>query len=484
MHMKVNNELDRLFYPRSIAVVGATPKEKHIGSGNMFIAGAFRQGFQGRIYPIHPDADNILGFKAYPSIRAIPEEVDLAIFSIPLAGVLPVMEDCVAKGVKFVHMFTAGFSETGRMETAEIERKALAMARTNGLRIVGPNCMGVYCPDGGVAFQPDFPTIPGPVAFVSQSGSLVNDFVKKGTYQGLKFSKIVSFGNASDLQPHDFLDYLSKDEKTKVIGSYIEGLKNGRAFFETARRITTDKPMVVMKGGQTEAGTRATMSHTASIAGSHKIWQALCRQSGVIPVDSTDELISTLAALGRLPVPSGVNAAIFGEFGGGSVLMTDVAEKEGLKVPRLSEDTIRRLEAFIPLEGHSVKNPLDAGTALFSKHHFIELIKVLAEDPVIDVLVFLQQIDFFHRMLGGREGLKMLNQMTMEARDLFKKPILIVLERDENPEITSFRQELEEDYHRAGMATFSSFELAARVCANLYRYGEYLTNSAGQKIRR
>ena len=477
MNLEHSCNLDRLFYPRNIAVVGATPKEKMIGGGNMFIEGAFRQGFQGRIYPIHPQAENILGFKAYPNIRAVPADLDLVIFAIPLAAVLPVMEDCAAKRVKFVHMFTAGFSETGRAETAEIERKILTMARNNGLRIIGPNCMGIYCPEGGVAFHPAFPTESGPVAFVSQSGSLVNDFVTKGTNQGLKFSKIVSFGNAVDLQPHDFLGYLGHDEKTTVIGSYIEGLKDGRAFFETAKKITGEKPLVVMKGGQTEGGTRATMSHTASLAGSPKIWQGLCKQSGVISVDSTEELISTLAALQKMPKPAGLNAAIFGEFGGGSVLMTDVAEKAGLKVPHLSADTIQHLEEFIPFEGHSVKNPLDAGTAMFSQFHFIKLIEALRDDPVIDILIFIQQIDFFHRMMGGRSGLKLLKQMTMKAKELFTKPLFLVLERVDNQITNSLRQELEEDYHSAGLSTFSSFDLAARVCVNLYRYGNYLTHN-------
>ena len=477
MTAKDITKLDRLFYPKSIAVVGATPKDKMIGSGNMFIEGAFRQGFQGRIYPIHPEAENILGFKAYPSLRAIPDEVDLVIFSIPLTSVIPVMEDCAAKGVKFVHMFTAGFSETGRTEAAEIEQKAMAIARRNGFRIIGPNCMGVYCPEGGVAFQPGLPTEVGPVAFVSQSGSLVHDFVMKGVYQGLRFSKIVSFGNAGDLQPHEFLAYLACDKKTKVIGSYIEGLKNGRAFFEAAKRMTGNKPLVVLKGGQTEGGTRATMSHTASLAGSPKIWTSLCRQAGIISVDSTEELIATLAALQRMPNLSGLNAAIFGEFGGGSVLMTDVAEKAGLKVPHLSAGTIQRLEEFIPFEGHSVKNPLDAGTALFSPFHFNRLIEVLNDDPITDILVFIQQLDFFHRMLGGRSGLKILKQMTMDAKELFIKPMVIVLEPNEDSTINALRQELEEDYHSAGLATFSSFDLAARVCVNLYQYNDYLATA-------
>jgi acyl-CoA synthetase (NDP forming) len=471
-----SHELDRLFFPKSIAVVGATPKNKQIGSGNMFIEGAFRQRYQGNIYPINPDAEQVLGYKAYPSVQAIPGEVDLVIFAIPLSAVLPVMKDCAAKGVGFVHMFTAGFSETGRIEHAEIERKVLEIARKNNIRIVGPNCMGIYCPEGGVSFQPQFPSRSGSTAIISQSGSLVNDFVEKGTRSGLYFSKIVSFGNASDLQPHEFLQYLAQDEKTGSIGAYIEGLKDGRSFFDVARRVTRDKPLVVVKGGQTEGGSRATMSHTAAIAGSPAIWRALCKQAGIISVSSTDELILTLATLQRPPMPSGPNVAIFGEFGGGSVLMTDEAEAAGLKVPRLAEETIRRLEEFIPLEGHSVKNPLDAGTAIFNKHHFIKLMKVLREDPGIDALIFIQQIGFVYRLLGGRAGVRRFCQMTLEAKEIFNKPIFIVLERDDSPRMGFVRQELEEDYRRAGMATFPSFSLAARVLHNLYQYRKYLDN--------
>ncbi|MBW1709811.1 MAG: hypothetical protein JRJ73_07990, partial [Deltaproteobacteria bacterium] len=176
---------------------------------------------------------------------------------------------------------------------------------------------------------------------------------------GFRYSKVVSYGNASDLQSHDFLKYLAQDENTKIIGAYIEGLKDGRAFFEEAKSITREKPIVAWKGGETEGGSRATQSHTGSLAGSYKIWRALCRQSGIIPVISMEELLTTLAALQKLPLPQGTNVAILGGAGGGSVTMTDAAEREGLKVPHLSEKTIRALEEFVPLQGSSVKNPLD-----------------------------------------------------------------------------------------------------------------------------
>jgi acyl-CoA synthetase (NDP forming) len=391
--------LDTLFYPKSIAVVGASPRRGYLGrwGGNSFIEGSINLHFPGEIYPVHPKADFILGIRSYRSVREIPGDLDLVIFSIPFSAVLSVMEDCVEKGVKFVHLFTAGFSETGREDLANTERKLIALARKGGIRVIGPNCMGLYCPEGGLAWTNEFPRTPGSIGFVSQSGQLAGHFVSEGGSQGLRFSKVVSFGNASDLQAHDFLTYLAQDEKTKIIGAYIEGLKDGQAFFEAAKIITHTKPLVVWKGGQTEGGGRATQSHTGSLAGSLKIWEAICRQTGLITVNSMEELISTITALQRLPLPNGTNVAILGGAGGGSVTMTDAAEKEGLKVPHLSEETIRSLEEFVPLQGNSVKNPLDIMGALFrgGAENFSKLISLLRDDPNIDALIFTQNVDMF-----------------------------------------------------------------------------------------
>lgn len=235
-------DLDRLFFPQSIAVVGASPKTGMRVQGNNYIKGSISLDFKGKIYPVHPQAKSILGFDAYPSVRDIPGEVDLVIFSMPAKNVLSVMEDCVAKRVRFVHSFTAGFSETGIEEFAAIEEKLVAMAKEAGIRLVGPNCMGVYCPEGGLSFQPFLPETAGPVGFFSQSGQFAGMFVMKGAALGLRFSKVVSFGNASDLKAHEFLAYLGKDEKTKIIGSYLEGLKDGREFFQIAGKVTRKNP--------------------------------------------------------------------------------------------------------------------------------------------------------------------------------------------------------------------------------------------------
>ena len=370
MNEKPAHPLESLFYPKNIAVVGASPKGGLAGGrwgGNTYIEGSIQLHFKGKIFPVHPTAENILGFTAYKSVREIPAEVDLVIFSVPSKVVLEVMGDCVAKGVKYVHLFTAGFSETGREDLARLEQDMIRMARQAGIRVIGPNCMGLYCPEGGLAWTNEFPSNPGPIGLVSQSGQLAGMFISMAAGKGLRFSKVVSYGNAGDLQNHEFLEYLAQDDKTKFIGSYVEGLKDGRAFFEQAKKITPVKPMVVFKGGMTEGGSRATQSHTASLAGSPELWKAICRQAGLISVSSLEDMTATLAALMHLPLPRGTNVAVLGGAGGGSVTMTDMAEVAGLRVPHLTDKTVKAIEEFVPIQGSSAKNPLDIMGAFFGQ---------------------------------------------------------------------------------------------------------------------
>jgi len=471
-----SNGLDRLFYPKSVAVVGASPKKgKEWSSGNAYIAGLIQQDFQGKIYPVHPRAEYILGYKCYGSIREIPGEIDLVIFTVPSRAALQVMEDCVAKRVKFVHLLTAGFSETGYEEHAELEKRLIGIAKEGNVRLIGPNCMGLYCPEGGIAWTSEFPTVSGPVGIFSQSGQLAHAIVHVGALQRLQFSKVVSFGNACDLQAHDFLKYLAHDEKTQLLGAYLEGLRDGRAFFDAAREISRTKPLVVWKGGETEGGSRAVLSHTAAIAGSQEVWRGLCRQTGIIPVSSADEMTLVLSALQRMPLPQGSNVAILGGAGGGSVTMTDSAEREGLKVPRLSPETIRALEAFIPLEGSSLKNPLDILPALASKENLMKLFTLLRDDPNVDALIFNMPIHFLVKGMGRAAANKFL-QLTTQAQQILEKPMLVVIEGARTVESEIIRQEAEDWYHEAGMATFPTFELAARVMHKLNEYRDYLVS--------
>ncbi len=475
--MSTNNkcDLEPFFYPKTIAVVGASPYSQDFRwGGKTFIEGLVKQNYLGKVCPVHPKAENVLGLRAYRSVRDIPYDIDLAIFSIPAPAVPQVMEDCVAKGVKFVHIFTAGFSETGLEDRTNLEKDIVAVAQKGGVRVIGPNCMGIYNPDAGVAWVKDFPAQSGPVGFVSQSGQLAGHFIEVGNNRGVRFSKVISFGNASDLQCHEFLEYLADDDKTEIIACYIEGLKDGRAFFELAKKITPKKPLVMWKGGCTEGGSRAVSSHTASIAGSTEIWKALCRQTGIIQVSSIEDLVSTVAALERLTPPPRPNVAIVGGAGGGSVTMTDAAESAGLKVPHLSEETIRGLSEFVPVHGQSVKNPLDIFSVLINPEHFARMIELLREDPHIDALIYYQRVEWALR----RENifLDMIMDMTIKGAKDLKKPLFLVLADATSLEGMALRKHAEEKYNNAGLPTFPTFDEAARTICNLSEYHKYLSS--------
>lgn len=479
MTLEENHPLDQLFKPKNMAVVGATPKKtKSWNSGNSWIAGAINHDFSGKIYPVHPRAETILGYKAYASIKDIPDELDFAVFTIPAKAALQVMAECVEKKVKFVHLLTSGFSETGREEDAELEKEILAVAQKGGVRLVGPNCMGVYCPESGLSWQSEFPHKPGRVGIFSQSGQLASHLVMEGYQENLRFSKVVSFGNGADLQAHDFLEYLGQDPQTEIIGSYLEGVKNGRAFFEAAREVAGRKPLVIWKGGQTKGGSRATQSHTAAIAGAPAIWEAMCQQTGIISVHSMPEAIFTMSALKNMMLPAGVRVAILGGAGGGSVTMTDLAEKEKLTVPKLSDHTVNELNKFVPLAGNSVKNPLDV--FFNTDDEFMRLMELLRDDQEIDAMIYDLRIRWMYRELGSK-GMNHMISRIVDGQKTLGKPLMLVMQPEGIAELDAVKKNMENMFHAEKVATFPNFETAARILNNLNQYRQFL-ESCGYPI--
>ena len=255
-----------------------------------------RYEFEGRLYPVNPKVDEILGLKAYPNVRDIPGPVDHVICSIPAPLVPQLIEDCVAKGVKVVHMFTAGFSETGEEEGVRLEAKILQIAKRGGIRLIGPNCMGIYCPSSHISFDEAFPKESGVVGFFSQSGANASELAHMGALRGIHFSKVVSYGNALDLNEVELLEYFIQDPETEIIAAYIEGVKDGQRFVRLLREAAQVKPTIVLKGGRTQSGTGAVASHTGSLAGEDEVFDALCRQMGAIRVYSLEELADVIQA--------------------------------------------------------------------------------------------------------------------------------------------------------------------------------------------
>lgn len=292
------NALDFVFHPESVAVVGAS-EDNQTGD---YVRRLLTCGYKGKIYPINFRQSQVLGLKAYPSLKDVPGPVDYVIHGVSIERTLDLLADCAEKGVKIMHLYTARSSETGRKELIELDQEILRRARAYGIRLIGPNSLGVNCFQNQfctTAF--DFPSEPGYVSAAIQSGGNSTDLIRWGALQGLRFSKVVSYGNALDLDESDFIDYFAQDSETKIIMLYLEGVKDARRFFTSLRNAARLKPIIILKGGRSKAGTRATASHTASLAGDWNLWTVAIRQAGAIPAHNFEEFVDLAVAFYFLP---------------------------------------------------------------------------------------------------------------------------------------------------------------------------------------
>ncbi len=350
--------------------------------------------FAGPIYPINPRSPEIMGLPAYASLSAVPGDVDLVISCIPADGVISMIAEAQAKGVTALHLFTGRFSETGDAKATELEREVLDAASAAGMRIIGPNCMGVYDSTAGLSFRPDLPQARGDVAFISQSGNNSVELMLHGAARGLRFSKVVSYGNALDLTEADFLDYLADDPETKVVGAYIEGTRDGRRLFDALKRCAAAKPVVILKGGRTGAGSRTAASHTAALAGQRQIWSAVLRQAGAVEVATFDELIDVMVAFAFLRDEHGAagreqksRVGVVGGGGGRAVQSADVCEEAGLAVPKLPDAMREALRGKAPQLADWVDNPVDQSILAGSGVSGARILEMMLEDDGFDALI-------------------------------------------------------------------------------------------------
>lgn len=347
--------MDAIFKPRSIAVIGASDIAGKWG--HRMLHRALNTGFGGPIYPINKAKKEILGLAAYPDVDCVPGDIDLAVITTPAASVPGILRQCGARGIRGAVVITAGFAEVGT-EGARLEAEIEAAARSGGIRFVGPNCMGIWSASG--ALNLSFAEIPktGPISFVSQSGTFGVSMSQEAAACGYGISKFVSIGNQADLEVADYLEYLAEDAETGVIALYLEGLKNGERFFRAARKAVARKPVVVYKAGRSGAAERAALSHTASVAGSARVFEHVCRQLGILQVSEAFHLFETAQALAELPPADGNRVAILGS-GGQGVVGTDACSSLGLELPELDEGTSRAISALLPGHAPQAKNPVD-----------------------------------------------------------------------------------------------------------------------------
>ena len=446
--------LNSVFYPESIAVIGASPNPSKPGN----IALKALTNFNGRIYPVNPNYSEILGFKCYPDVLSIPGNVDLAIITIPTRMVLDSVKACILKGVKGIIIVTAGFSEAGG-EGAILEAELAKAISGSSTRIIGPNCMGVYCSYSGVSYDPNLPRIRGEVSFISQSGGLGVAFASLLSSRGYGLSKLVSSGNECDLKFVDFLEYFGYDDTTRVIGGYIEQIRSPRRFIDVARRISLLKPLVLWKAGIHESGRKAVYSHTGALAGSDEIYNAVFKQVGAVRAYGLRELVNYIIALLTIPEFRGFNIGVVTGPGGIGVSIVDACEAVGFKIPELCVETRRRLRESLPWFA-SVSNPVDMTlTVVEDINLYSECVKIVMEDDNIDAVII------------GAPGLFRVREFTdlmISLKNEVWKPFVIVW--------SFMRYDVEEAFKKLGEAKIPVYfmpEDAAKSLLAVKKYVEY-----------
>jgi len=476
------------FHPKTVAIVGVS-RQPHFFD---FVSHLQNAGYEGHIFPINPKADGEVhrGCRFYRDLVSVPEPIDLVIVSTPRETVPAVLEDCVAANARNVHIFTAGFKEVGDARGKELEEQVVEIARRGGLRIVGPNCMGLHVPASRITTWEDIDPQSGPVAFVSQSGGHAGALVRDGGRFGIGFSKVISFGNATVLDSTDFLEYLATDPETRLICMYLEGVKDGSKFTAMVRNINKEKPVIVWKGGLTESGSRAVASHTGSLGGEREVWDAFYKQTGAVRVGSLEEVLDVTMAFLYLRPPRSRSTALIGAGGGNSVAGADICARAGLDLPTLTEATLTELGSFIPPEGTIIRNPLDIGVVLMDINMLLRSLDPIAADPLIDSIIFALPLGMVPRGLRDQlapdspmavlgDVFQRLRQGIMDSlvgfhRDhVSRKPIVVVLQGSAGGFAPGQQEEIQQELLQAGIPVYFSLERASRAMARLIQYHEF-----------
>jgi acyl-CoA synthetase (NDP forming) len=428
------SRLERIFHPRRLAVIGVSGDSVGFGSRTILTLQQF--GFKGEIFPVNPKGGTIAGLNIVKTIEEIPGELDLAIIAVPAPYVPSALEACRQKGVVGAEILSAGFKEIATSQGLDLEKQIKEIVK-KGIRVVGPNCFGIYCPAGGLTILPgpEFPRESGSVAFLAQSGGMAGEFVWNGTSLGLRFSKVVSFGNGVDLRETELLGYLGEDPETKVICMYIEGVEDGRAFFRTLKKVSAKKPVIIYKGGLSKSGSRAVVSHTASLGGSRQIWESMLRQSNAVQVNNSREMAQAALAFSILPGRPYRGVAAVGGGGALGVSAADTAELYGIDIPILSQETQDQIMAILPKPGSSATNPVDAANPGVPPEVLKEVLMKSGKEETIDLQILIQLFFIYKSIIRLGGGLSLdeatpyrpLAQALLEVQDKTDKPVVLIL---------------------------------------------------------
>ena len=427
-------QLTRMFEPERTAVIGVS--SEGFSFGRAILMSLINIGYRGTLYPVNPKGGTIAGLSIYRDVRDIPGSIDFGIITIPAPAVPEAVIACKEKGAAGVEVLSAGFRETDTPEGIELEER-LARIASSGIRIVGPNCFGIYNPRSGLTLLPgpDLSRMPGPVAFISQSGGMTIDFAHVGKWRGISFSTMVSFGNGVDLRETELLEYFTADTQTGVIGMYIEGIKDGRRFYQALKSACEAKPVIICKGGMSEYGQRAAMSHTASISGSSEIWRAIFTQCNAVQARSLDECADYALAFTSLPLRRYHGVSIIGGGGAIGVMAADIAAEGGLAIPQFEPSLQAEILAILPRPGSSAKNPVDVANPYVAPDVLEKIITAAGKCRDIDIQIVVQLL-YHYKALAIQLGapsirdivpLEQFAESFSRASATTGKPVLVVL---------------------------------------------------------
>lgn len=440
-----------IFEPTSIAIVGASRDPEK--TGYLILKNLIESGFAGRLFPINPKIQEILGLRAYPSIETVPEPVDLAVVVVPSPVVAEILKQCGRKKVKAAVIISGGFREVGK-EGEDLEKALIDIIRQTGVRVVGPNCIGVDNPHIGMSMWVGIKK-KGPIGLVTQSGLVGTALGCWAEKEGIGISKCISLGNGIDVNEVELLQYMADNPDTRTIALYIEGIGDGRKFMEVASKVSRKKPVVVLKGGRTQLGKTAAASHTKSLSGRSEIFEAALKQSGIINADSLDELYDFSKALSFLPAPKGRGVLIITSSGGAGILAADLLDKRQLRLPHITERAEKRLRGVLP--NHCIfRNPFDL-TSTTS-----EMFQLVMEENLQDENIHAFMPIFADPLPRAAEAVK-------NVVDKTEKPVVVCYVGGAQVEETEKAK-----MHSMGIPVFSSPERAVNALYALVRRHELL----------
>ena len=460
------SDLEFLFHPKSIAIVGTPSDPENMSGGAAFLHALTRSGYEGDIWPVNPKVSEIMGLKSYPDLMSLPQTPDYVICCLPASLTAQLIRDCAAKGVKAVCMFTAGFSEASE-EGRKLEEELVGLARQGGVRLIGPNCMGIYCPSTGLSYYSESSKEAGGVGFVCQSGGNSSHLVLMGGDRGVRFSKVISYGNAADLNEADFLEYLTQDVETEIIAVYIEGVRDGQRFLQALAAAAKAKLVIMVKGGRTEAGTRAASSNTGALASSKERWDALCRQTGAVQVSTLVEVLDLIEAALYLKPPKGRRVGIVGWGGGASVTSTDACEAAGLIVPSFSRELRQELRRLSSEPGSSIANPVDS-PVVTDPSLLAKAMRIVANSNEVDLL--LMHMPFAVPSAADSEWRRVHRETVIGTSRSLDIPIAMVQPHSATPESSAIFRALQQRCIEAGIPVYSTVTQAAGAISRFIQY--------------